>query len=115
MLRVVPLQRVVLAEDAYFPTTPLLPLTPICEPLVRGRFVEKAPDIQPVLSRDRFDVLVLKLESLESPSSAMRRDDASARLWKYSISPCRSTWKIGFDERTEIRMHGHRPRQLPCP
>jgi len=74
----------------YFPTTPHLPLTPISELLVRGRFVEKAPDIQPVLSRDRFDVLVLKLESLESPSSAMRRDDASARLWKYSISPCRS-------------------------
>jgi hypothetical protein len=35
-------------------------LTPIFEPLVRGRFVEKAAHIQPVLSRDQFDVLPLR-------------------------------------------------------
>jgi hypothetical protein len=45
-------------------TTPLLPLTPISEPPVRGRFVEKAADIQPVLSRDQFNVFVRKLEIL---------------------------------------------------
>ena len=38
----------------------------------------------------------------------MRRDDMTASLWKYSISPCRSSWNIGFDERTKIRMHGDR-------
>src|SRR5713226_2606447 len=59
-----------LQRTPYFPTTPfllttpLLPLTPISEPLVRGRFVEKAPHSQPVLSRDQFDVLVRKLETL---------------------------------------------------
>jgi hypothetical protein len=52
-------------------TTPLLPLTPIFEPLVRGRFVEKAPDIQSMLSRDQFDVLVRKLEI---PGITQQRD-----------------------------------------
>src|SRR6267142_656123 len=38
----------------------------------------------------------------------MRRDDVTASSRKYSISPCRSSWNIGFDERTKIRMHGER-------
>jgi hypothetical protein len=52
-------------------TTPLLPLTPIFEPLVRGRLIEKAPDIQPVLSGDQFDVFVGKLEI---PGITQQRD-----------------------------------------
>jgi hypothetical protein len=43
-------------------TAPLLRPTRVSEPLERGGFVEKAADIQPVLSRDQFDVLVGKLE-----------------------------------------------------
>src|SRR6267378_3820904 len=38
----------------------------------------------------------------------MRRDGVTASSRKYSISPCRSSWNIGFDERTKIRMHGER-------
>jgi hypothetical protein len=37
-----------------------LPRTRVSEPLVRRRFVEKAPHSQPVLSRDQFGVLVGK-------------------------------------------------------
>src|SRR5467141_2092355 len=46
--------------------------------------------------------------SLESPSSAMRRDGVTASSRKYSSSPCRASRNIGFDERTEIRMYGER-------
>ncbi len=57
-------------------TTPLLLTTPFLstwgsEPLVRGRFVGKAPHIQPVLSRDQFDVLVRKPEL---PGITQQRD-----------------------------------------
>jgi hypothetical protein len=37
--------------------TPFLPLTPVVEPLERRRLVPEAPDIQPTLPREQFDVL----------------------------------------------------------
>ena len=66
-----------LQRTPYFPTTPFLLLAPflpptcVSEPLVCGRFVGKAADIQPVLSRDHFDVLVGKLEI---PGITQQRD-----------------------------------------
>src|SRR5439155_17176106 len=49
----------------------------LSEPLVRGRFVEKAPHIQPVLSRHQFDVLVRKpeLRGITQQRDAPRRCD----------------------------------------
>jgi hypothetical protein len=52
----------------YLLTTPFLLTAPfslptrVFKPPVRRRFVEKAPHIPPVLSRDQFDVLVRKPE-----------------------------------------------------
>jgi len=55
----------------FLSTASFLPLTWVSEPLFRGRFVEKAPHIPPVLSRDQFDVLVRKPEI---PGITQRRD-----------------------------------------
>src|SRR5882762_7832594 len=54
----------------------LLPMW-VSEPLVRGRFVRKGPHVQPVLSRDQFDVLVRKLEvpGITQQRDAPRRHD----------------------------------------
>lgn len=65
------LQSTDLLTTPFLLTAPFLPPTWLSEPLVRGRFVEKAPDIQPVLSRDQFDVLVGKLEI---PGITQQRD-----------------------------------------
>jgi hypothetical protein len=46
----------------FLSTASFLPLTGVPEPLVRGRFIGKAPHIQAVLSRDQFDVPVRKPE-----------------------------------------------------
>src|SRR5207253_1055392 len=49
----------------------------VSEQPVRGRFVGKAPHIQPVLSRDQFDVLVRKpeLRGITQQRDAPRRSD----------------------------------------
>jgi hypothetical protein len=52
-------------------TAPFSLPTGVFEPPVRRRLVEKAPHIQPVQSRDQFDVLVRKPEV---PSVTQQRD-----------------------------------------
>jgi len=42
--------------------TPILRVAPVIEPPKRRRLIPKAPHIQPVLSRNQFDVLVGQVE-----------------------------------------------------
>ena len=51
-----------LLSTPFLLTAPFSLPTRVLEPPVRRRFVEKAPHIPPVLSRDQFDVLVREPE-----------------------------------------------------
>jgi len=98
---VVPLQRVVLAEDAvilvdYAVLADGAVLAPdgVFEPPLRRRFVEKAPHIQPVLSRDQFDVLVRKPEVPGVTQHAMRAMCLQARGSTRSAVPLELKYRL---------------------